>query len=79
MYLDGTGTPRDYVKAMMWSRRAAEQGIAEAQYNVGSMYLRGWGVPMDEAQARAWYERSASQGFEMAKRRLQDMQLGKRI
>jgi len=35
-------------------RRAAEQGIAEAQYNLGFMYLYGYGVAQDDAEAVKW-------------------------
>lgn len=43
-------------------RKAAEQGFAEAQFNLGLDYDRGEGVPKDEAQAAIWYRKSAEQG-----------------
>ena len=36
-------------------RRAAEQGVAEAQYNLGHMYRMGFGVPQDYVLAHMWY------------------------
>ena len=44
------------------TRQAAEQGAAEAQYNLGSMYADGRGVPKDEAEAARWYRLAADQG-----------------
>ena len=39
------GVPQDYTEAVRWCRRAAEQGDARAQYNLGNMYYNGMGVP----------------------------------
>ena len=36
--------------------QAAEQGNAQAQYNLGVMYEQGQGVRQDDAQAVQWYE-----------------------
>jgi TPR repeat protein/DNA-binding IscR family transcriptional regulator len=43
-------------------RRAAEQGHAIAQNNLGIMYSSGQGVPQDDAEAAKWYRRAAEQG-----------------
>ena len=48
--------------AITWFRRAAEQGFAEAQFNLGVMYANGHGVPQDDAMAVTWYRRAAEQG-----------------
>ena len=48
------------------SRQAAEQGDAEAQYNLGFMYAEGRGVSKDEAEAVRWYRLGADQGFTVA-------------
>ena len=42
--------------------RAAEQGGAEAQYNLGLMYLEGLGVKQDNVEAYAWIRTAAAQG-----------------
>ena len=47
---------------MQWYRKAAEQGVAEAQYNLGVMYDNGRGVRQDDAQAVHWYRKAAEQG-----------------
>jgi TPR repeat protein len=47
---------------MRWYRKAAEQGFAEAQCNLGVMYRLGRGVPQDDAEAMRWYRKAAKQG-----------------
>lgn len=39
--------------------RAAEQGDADAQYNLGVMYEFGDGVPQSYKQAVKWYTQAA--------------------
>lgn len=43
-------------------RRAANQGLAMAQYRLAKLFERGEGVPADLAQARQWTERAAAAG-----------------
>ena len=43
-------------------RKAAEQGDASAQYNLGVMYANGEGVPEDYVKAYAWINLAAAQG-----------------
>ena len=47
-------------------RRSAENGIAQAQNNLGSRYLHGDGVPQDYAEAAKWYRMAAEQGHPFA-------------
>ena len=42
---------------------AANQGDAEAQYNLGVAYDTGEGVPQDYAEAVRWYRLAADQGY----------------
>ena len=63
MYDEGAGVPQDSTEAASWYRRAAEQGLTVAQYNLGSCYLRGSGVTQDDQKARQWYASAADQGF----------------
>jgi TPR repeat protein len=53
----------DYVTAIKEWRPLADQGVAEAQFNVGLMYVDGQGVPMDFAQAVSWFEKAAEQDY----------------
>ena len=47
-------------------RAAAEQGYAEAQYNLGVCYENGYGVTKDLTQAVYWYKKAAGQGLATA-------------
>ena len=85
LYEKGQGVPQDYAealiwyrkaaeqgnaKALKWYRKAAEQGNAEAQFNLGLMYDRRLGVPQDYAEAVKWYREAAEQGFAEAQNNL---------
>ena len=58
--------PEDDVEAVKWYRLAAEQGLADAQVNLGVMYDNGEGVPEDDAEAARWYRMAAEQGHSQA-------------
>ena len=45
---------------------AAEQGGAEAQYNLGVMYNIGYGVPEDKLESVKWFRKAAEQGSSSA-------------
>jgi TPR repeat protein len=60
MYATGRGVPKDYTAALSWYRKAADQGDASAQNNLGSMYAAGRGVPQDHVQAFMWYTIAAA-------------------
>jgi hypothetical protein len=51
----GQGVPQDYKEAIKWTRLAADQGFARAQYNLGLLYDVGDGVARDYVQAYLWY------------------------
>jgi uncharacterized protein len=42
--------------------KAAEQGKAEAQYNLGIKYAEGQGVPQDNVYAHMWFNLAAVDG-----------------
>jgi TPR repeat protein len=54
--------PQDDAQAVAWYRHAAEQGHANAQFNLGVMYANGRGVPKDDTQAVAWFRHAADVG-----------------
>lgn len=56
-----SGLTKDEAEAAKWRRRAAEQGGANAQYNVGIMYNNGKGVTADTREAMKWFRRAAAQ------------------
>ena len=52
---------------------AADQGYADAQYDLGAAYAHGQGVPKDDAQAAAWLRKAADQGDAFAQENLGSM------
>ena len=64
LYLTGDGVKKAPRQAMLWFRRAAEQGHADAQYNLGCCLEEGTaGAPPDPAAALKWYQKAAEQGL----------------
>jgi TPR repeat protein len=62
-YHDGDhGLPQDFAEAARWYYKAAEQGFAPAQNNLGALYWMGDGVPQDRAEAVRWHRKAAEQG-----------------
>jgi len=53
---------QDHAEAAKWVRKAAEQGHAVAQYNLGIMCAKGKVVPLDYLEAFKWYRKAAEQG-----------------
>ena len=66
MYKFGDGVTENTDKAFKWALRAAEQGHADAQYNLGVWNGRGEGRPKDDNEAFKWYLEAAKQGNENA-------------
>jgi TPR repeat protein len=67
LYQNGWGVARDYAEALTWYQKAADQGYAKAQNNIGWLYEQGLGVAQDLAKAREWYKKSADGGNAKAK------------
>ena len=61
-----TGYPLDPVLAVGWYRRAAEAGLAEAQFNLAHCLVTGNGTTRDDGQAFGWMLRAAEQGLASA-------------
>jgi uncharacterized protein len=70
MYEEGKGVEQDYVIAMSWYRKAADEGSAYAQNILGDMYREGTGVPQDYQTAVSWYRKAADGGDDRAQRLL---------
>ena len=66
MFERGQGVPQNHAEAVKWYRLAADQGNADAQYNLGVMYYTGQGVPQDHVQAVKWFRLAADQGLASA-------------
>ena len=45
---------------MKWYQRAADQGLADAHFNLGTMYRDGLGAVQDYVQAHKWYTLAAA-------------------
>jgi TPR repeat protein len=56
--------PKDYKKAMIWFRRAADQGDVWSQGRLGEMYYRGEGVPRDVVLSDMWFNLAAGSNVE---------------
>lgn len=56
----------DYVHAATAFQRAAENGNAEAQFNLGLLYQEGRGLGQDFNQAAVWFNKAAEQGHTLA-------------
>ncbi|MEJ6830614.1 MAG: tetratricopeptide repeat protein, partial [Akkermansiaceae bacterium] len=65
-YYSGNVIQKDYVEAVKWYRKAAEQGHAIAQYNLGCSYASGKGVTQDDVEAVKWYRKADLQGQAIA-------------
>ena len=53
----------DYATAIRRFRKAAEQGNAASQVNLGHAYAEGRGAPQDYQEALKWYRKAAEQGY----------------
>jgi TPR repeat protein len=54
--------PSDFVEAVKWYRKAAEQGHVAAQHNLGLCYQNGHGVSQNDSEAVKWYRKAAEKG-----------------
>ena len=68
MYVNGQGVAQDYSEAVRLYRLAAEQGVAEAQANLGLMYVTGQGVAQDMVRAYMWFDLAAALGNDSARK-----------
>src|SRR5437773_9249870 len=64
------GVAKDEVEAAKWCRKAAEQNLAQAQFNLGTCYASGQGVAKDEVEAVKWYRKAAEQNLAAAQNNL---------
>ncbi len=65
-YLEGLGVEKDLEKALYWTRRAADHGDRDGQYNLAWFYEEALGVDRDLEQALFWYRQAALQGSDLA-------------
>ena len=65
----------DYATAFKLIKPLAEQGDAEAQYNLGQMYQYGEGVRKDAKEAARWYRMAANKHHTQAQYALGSCQI----
>jgi len=51
-----------YNNGLYWLKKAADQGLAEAENRLGVCYQNGQGVPKSYTKAYYWYKKAATQG-----------------
>lgn len=64
---------KNYTEAASWYRKAADQGYARAQFDLGWMYQAGRGVDQNYAEAVRWYHKAADQGYARAQFNLAEL------
>jgi hypothetical protein len=63
----------DYATAREKWRPLAEQGMVEAQFNLGLLLKNGQGAPPDPVEAARWFLAAAEQGFRKAQFNLAEL------
>jgi hypothetical protein len=58
-YLYGNGVPHSCSQALIYLRKGADLGNAEARSQLGAMYATGHCVPLDRARAYQWFSLAA--------------------
>jgi TPR repeat protein len=73
LYATGTGVPKDYVAALAWYQRAADNGSSGAMNNIATLYFHGLGVPQSYEESVKWLRLAVKQGDATAQNRLGSM------
>jgi TPR repeat protein len=58
-YYDGKRVAQDFVEAVKWFHKSADQGYAVAQDALGLSYYLGIGVTKDAGEAAKWFREAA--------------------
>jgi TPR repeat protein len=70
-YLEGIGIKKDLEKGLFYTRRAADHGDRDAQYNLGCLYEEGTVTEKDLGKAIYWFDQAAKQDHDLAIRKIQ--------
>jgi uncharacterized protein len=74
MYFLGQGVQLNMAAALEWCQKAADQGLAAAQYELGQIYEHPWRPELqDVREAAKWYRKAADQNFAKAQDELAAM------
>ena len=60
-YFQGHGADANVQKGLFWLQKAAELGLATAQFELGRRFFGGYDVPQDNAAAFSWFLLAARQ------------------
>lgn len=72
-YLEGIGVPKEFEKGLFYTRRAADHGDRDAQYNLGCLYEEGTAVEKDLGKAIYWFDQAAKQNHNLAIAKMQNL------
>ena len=74
-YLTGADEilPKSEREAYLWAQKAAERGLAKAEFALGYYTETGIGRPPDLQEAKKWYLRAAEQGQKRAMAKLAEL------
>ena len=62
-YANGdSGVKQDFEQSFYWFRQAADNGVVEAQWQLGLSYLRGDGTKKDSVKGFSWIKKAAEGG-----------------
>lgn len=56
----------DKAEAFRLYSKAADMGIKESLFNLGTCYDMGWGVEQNREEALKWYRKASAQGYKLA-------------
>lgn len=65
--------PQSDTEAFLWAKKAADQGLAKAEYAVGYFSEMGVGTSKDLPRAKAWYSLALEHGDRRASSRIQQL------
>jgi TPR repeat protein len=75
MYINGQGISENSALGIEWVLKAANNGDAMAQFNIGKSYLNGSnGLPKNRIQALNWLKKAANNGHAQAELMLAGLQ-----
>ncbi len=69
-FAQGQPSSEEAARVLENAKPLAEQGNANAQYNMGVLYDEGYGVDKNYETARSWYEKAAAQNYAKAEHNL---------
>ena len=65
-FLGENGVKKDFHQARKWFQKAAEQGDAESQFQLGAIYYTGDGVKRNIQASIKWFDKSCKNGIQKA-------------